>query len=151
MNPRRQRQRDLCPLGEHSVLVPQVLSAHGSNLYKVDIFPDSVSYPMYIDNSFCYIIWLIILYTPAIYVRVSSMCRRAFAYSRVTRVFANGVICTGSGRARIQTTISIWISWISSWTLTNRNHMNLQNALSRLVVLQYYLYSDYNSRTIPCK
>ena len=50
VNPRRQRQRDLCPLGEHSVLVPQVLSAHGSNLYQENIFPGSVSYPMYIDN-----------------------------------------------------------------------------------------------------
>merc|ERR1711981_640603 len=32
VNPLRQRQRDRCPLGVQSVLVPHVLSAHGSNL-----------------------------------------------------------------------------------------------------------------------
>ena len=35
VNPLRQRQRDLCPLGVQSVLVPHVLSAHGSNLYQI--------------------------------------------------------------------------------------------------------------------
>ena len=39
VNPRRQRQRDLCPLGVQSVLVPHVLSAHGSNLYQKYMFP----------------------------------------------------------------------------------------------------------------